>query len=859
MFARVRILLFRLLDPDRAEDAARMLRGMDGPGVVEGLCLLAERAASPAAQGSRREEAAGVAAVRGLAMRDGPRAREAIGAALAAAAPASVRLEAALALDARPDAAVAEDLVRCLEEDPAPIVRRAALYALARLGAPHGTAIVAALGDPVWRLRRHAVERIEAPPPRGLGLTPGAPIERLLRDALAARAPLDATTCGALELLARRTGVRLRDAPDHAPPPTTRPPWWNDDPGVLLASLRHVEASACTGVGLVDLLAFEDSRPYNEHAGHLRAFAAEALERTASAGELVAVAALLGEPRRPFVRGEVESFLARLSPQRRAELAAHVLAAAGVPPAAIAWAVAWATAAPSAALHAHPAAIVRAAAVQRSARLGAPASALLSALDDADDRVRLVALAALDGVPLDPARTRTLAGGGPGWRGALARHRILHGDHAERGAAVAEALADVDARVRAAAALALATVDPGSPALALWAADGDDRVRAAALTEATAAALWRAPDAEPSIRVLARAAELLGRPVAALAPVSTVDLRAPQDPFGVEPTDSPYLSNRPSIDARERVWAARRAQHPGPAGTVPPSHPPLVAPDRPLGTTGLRLPPLAISGRYGLPEEAFDEALERGVRLFFWEPTYEGQTRWVRRIAPARRAGLTFLAGTFEADPRAIRRDAEAALRLLRVEVLDVFLVFWARSPERLGEDVLETLSRLVEAGRLRTFGLSTHRRDLAARAVAQGWPVVMVRHSAAHRGAEVEVFPAALAAGAGVLTFSNLCYGRMLRPGFGPNPPVRDGGSPGPGPSSAPNHPAPADCYRYSLAQPGVTTAISGPRDVLQLRENLRVLESPDLPAERLAGLRAFGDRVHADNREFFELVRWR
>ncbi len=212
----------------------------------------------------------------------------------------------------------------------------------------------------------------------------------------------------------------------------------------------------------------------------------------------------------------------------------------------------------------------------------------------------------------------------------------------------------------------------------------------------------------------------------------------------------------------------------------------------------------------------------------------------MRRISAAKRAGLAFIAGTFEADPRAVRRDAEAALRLLRVEAIEVFLVFWARSPERLGDDVLETLVRLHEAGHLRTFGLSTHRRDLAADAIARGWPVVMVRHSAAHRGAEEEVFPAARAAGAGVLTFSNLCWGRMLRPSFG-------------------DPPAPADCYRYSLAQPGVTTAISGPRDILQLRENLRVLEEPDLPADRLAALRAFGERVHADNREFFELVRWR
>lgn len=775
MFARARILTFRLLDPAVAEEAARMLRGMTGPGVVEGLCLLAERASSAPAV-APGAEAAGVGAVRALSGRDSARAREAIGAALGAASVA-IRLEAALALEARPDAGSAPALARCLREDPAPVVRRAALHALARLGPPHAVAIVAALGDPVRRLRRDAIVRVEAPPPRGLGLAPGAAIEGPLREAVSALAPLGAAVRGALELLARRTGVHLGPLHDDAPPPLPRPPWWNDDPAVLLASVRHVEAAAFTGAGLVQLLTFEDSRPYNDHATALRAFAAAALERTATARDLVPVASLLGEPRLPFVRAEVEALLGRLAPERRAAVAERVLDAPDMPAAAIAWAVA----------------------------------------------------------ERDPTRAPPRPpGGAPPSRGELVRDRILHGD---RAAALAEALADADAHVRAAAASALAEVDPASSALATLAVDPDDCVRAAALTPPRAEALRRAPLDEPSVRVIARAAALLGLPLAAFAPASSVDMHPQQDWFGVEPSPSPYLANRPGIDARERVWAARRARR---GAAAPPSFLPLSAPNRPLGATGLRLPPLALSGRYGLPEEALDEALERGVRLFFWEPAYEGQTHWLRRLSAARRAGLAFIAGTFEADPRAVRRDAEAALRLLRVEAIDVFVVFWARSPERLGDDVLEALARLVEAGHVKTFGLSTHRRDLAAGAAAQGWPVVMVRHSAAHRGAEAEVFPAARAAGAGVLTFSNLCYGRMLRPAFG-------------------EPPSAADCYRYSLAQPGVTTVISGPRDVLQLRENLRVLEAPDLPLERLAALRAFGNRVHRDNREFFELVRWR
>nr|MCU0687195.1 aldo/keto reductase [Polyangiaceae bacterium] len=423
--------------------------------------------------------------------------------------------------------------------------------------------------------------------------------------------------------------------------------------------------------------------------------------------------------------------------------------------------------------------------------------------------------------------------------------RVARGDAFECEAAALEAQAG-DARTRASVAAALiargreALSPIAARALEALASDADDRVRAAALDRHSAQTLCARPEVEPSFRVLARAASLLGLPFASLAPADDEALGARVVPEGgpeVEPSDSPFLHNRPTFEARERRWAFRRAPLAPDAPGAAPREP---APERPFGATGLRLPPLAISGRYGLPPEAFDEALGRGARLFFWEPSYEGQTHFVRRLAPARRAPLAFIAGSFEAEPRAVRRDAENALRTLGVEAIDVFVLFWARSEARLSDGVAEALDRLREAGHVKTFGLSTHRRELAANAAAEGWPAVMVRHSAAHRGAEREVFPAALAQGTGVLTFSNLCYGRLLLPGAG-------------------ERPSAADLYRYSLAQPGVSCCISGPRNVAELRENLRVLEAPALPPERLPGLRAWGDRVHQANREFFELIRWR
>jgi aryl-alcohol dehydrogenase-like predicted oxidoreductase len=131
----------------------------------------------------------------------------------------------------------------------------------------------------------------------------------------------------------------------------------------------------------------------------------------------------------------------------------------------------------------------------------------------------------------------------------------------------------------------------------------------------------------------------------------------------------------------------------------------------------------------------------------------------------------------------------------------------------------------------VRAVGISTHERSLAVEAATRGLDVVMVRHSAAHRGAESSVFPACVARGTAVLTFSNLCYGRMLH--RSPAPLSR--------PVAAP------DCYRYSLGQPGVGACIAAPRRHSELLENLEVARNADLSRERMAELRLHGDHVYA------------
>jgi hypothetical protein len=68
---------------------------------------------------------------------------------------------------------------------------------------------------------------------------------------------------------------------------------------------------------------------------------------------------------------------------------------------------------------------------------------------------------------------------------------------------------------------------------------------------------------------------------------------------------------------------------------------------------------------------------------------------------------------------------------------------------------------------------------------------------------------------------------------------------------------PSPADCYRYSLSQPGVVGCISAPRRRHELLENLAALRTPILDDAQLAALRAHGVGVRAENQRFNTLMR--
>ncbi len=236
-------------------------------------------------------------------------------------------------------------------------------------------------------------------------------------------------------------------------------------------------------------------------------------------------------------------------------------------------------------------------------------------------------------------------------------------------------------------------------------------------------------------------------------------------------------------------------------------------------------------GTYELDEAGCREALER-IEYVFWNPRMKGLTAALR-VALARDRGRYVvsagpLLGYF---PGAVRRAAEEALRTLRIDCLDVFQLYWLGRLSAFTRAVRDELSSLREEGKVRALGASIHDRRRAGRLAEDSiLDLLMIRYNAAHPGAEHDIFPHLARRRPAVVAFTATAWRRLLKPPRGWTGRVA----------------TPGDCYRFCLTSPHVDVALTGPRSVSELRENLAAIEKGPLSPEEMAFLRELGRAVH-------------
>jgi hypothetical protein len=787
-----------LLRSETTLAAVQALHGNSERAAVEGLVELVHR---------HRTSCEAVAAIGALEASTNSIVCDALYAAMDSNHP-SVRLAAVQLLQRHWLSRGNSSLERVLCEDESWPVRRAALHFLASVPGPERWRVLDATTDPHWRVR-HALLCV-------LMHWGESGLERQEIGQHLTRLATNPLTRGVRAYLQYRWSGHVPEPHDAPERVQATPTWafWDWDAAVLLRNLeRMAEKGRREALDEMPfLLRHTDER--------IRALAAKCLREWGQVHHLASVVGLLDEPRQEGV-GNAVKLLRELDEDRREELALFLFRQSEPTPGQLAWALDQVgQALPADGQHSILARLGRQAPAQpllvrrALARLGSRwdhpvASEWLEALlEDRDPGLQYEALCGVNRRRhpwLDQAiLQRLLASGDARVRAEAVKAAVRQGCCSD---VLGSFAADPEMRVRTRLAQELVGREDAWSAdmVARLQADPHPHVRAAALTPRRVDELIREPVNETSWHVLARAARLARVPL-----------------WKLEPTP-PWRPSPPSRLAVEPL-------QPGSAEARQ---------TRLLGPRRLEVAPLAISGHYGLPVKGFSRAFEAGVNLMFWEPNYRTLTEFYARVGPSVRGAIHLLAGTFEADGRRIRRDAEGVLRSLKIERIAVFLLYWVQSWQRVTPDVREVLEQLKAEGIIATFGLSTHSRSLAVEALETGWDPVMVRHSAAHRGAEEEVFPQAAQRGASLITFSNTCYGRLLQ-SYNGMPPTTA-----------------ADCYRYTLMQSGVRACLSAPASLAQLEDNLAALRDPVLPDERRNYLLSFGERLYEEETVFRKFVR--
>jgi aryl-alcohol dehydrogenase-like predicted oxidoreductase len=251
-----------------------------------------------------------------------------------------------------------------------------------------------------------------------------------------------------------------------------------------------------------------------------------------------------------------------------------------------------------------------------------------------------------------------------------------------------------------------------------------------------------------------------------------------------------------------------------------------------LGKSGLQVSPIGLGSSYGISEKACRIAFDAGINYFFWGSVRTvGMGLAIREIARADRQDLVVVLECYVRHPRKVATSIERGLRKAQLDYADIVLLGWHDALP--APAVLDAAEAVRERGLSRHLAISSHNRPLFVDLLEdERLDVFHVRYNAAHRGAEVDIFPHLQDDGApGIVSFTNTRWGDLLA---AKNMPA------GMQPPSA------ADCYRFSLTNPHVQVAIAGPADESQMRAALDALESGPLDQEELARMRTIGDHVH-------------
>lgn len=252
-----------------------------------------------------------------------------------------------------------------------------------------------------------------------------------------------------------------------------------------------------------------------------------------------------------------------------------------------------------------------------------------------------------------------------------------------------------------------------------------------------------------------------------------------------------------------------------------------------LGRTGLKVGRFGISAAYGVPAKAIEEAFELGVNHFYWGAFRRGMMgEAIRQIAKKNREKLVVVLQNYWPFVSLIPKSVERGLKELKLDYVDILLFStFRRKPNQRSIDVA---LKLKEKGLVHHLGLASHNRPLFPKVEKEKiFDVYHIRYNAVHRGAERDVFPYfPKENGPGIVSYTATCWTKLIRQDYVPK---------------GERIPKASDCYRFVLSHPSVHVCTSGPKNIEETRQALKVLELGPLSEREIAWMRRVGDYIYS------------
>jgi len=251
-----------------------------------------------------------------------------------------------------------------------------------------------------------------------------------------------------------------------------------------------------------------------------------------------------------------------------------------------------------------------------------------------------------------------------------------------------------------------------------------------------------------------------------------------------------------------------------------------------LGRTGLKVGRFGLSASYGTPAQAVEEAFEHGVNYFYWGALRRGpMAEGIRRLVRKNREEMVVVLQNYWPWAKLMPQSMERALRELQTDYADILLFSTLR--RRPNQRAIDAGLELKKRGLVRHLGLACHHRPRFAEVEKEKiFDVYHVRYNAVHRGAERDVFPLLPEKdGPGIVIFTATCHTKLLRRDYVPR---------------SESTPKAGDCYRFTLSHPSVHVCVSGPINLKETRQNLRILDMGPMTEEELAWMRRVGDQIY-------------